>query len=155
MQKWSVEDWSVAGQYLGCRVIRYENGESVTAHAVIAKDSGHPSQEEQSAARVECTFVAKFLNRFHDENGVDLIMAADVLRNVSHAFPHFQNGEEVTPDAVRKIGVEFTQMQMDPGPSEIVFSDDDGIERRIVYEHGDESVGVRGGWVLAETPIAA
>lgn len=68
------------------------------------------------------------------------------------AFPHFQNGEPVTPEAILKIGREYQDMVMNwgPVPTEITFFDQDGKDRKIVYESGDQEAGIASGWGIPE-----
>lgn len=68
------------------------------------------------------------------------------------AFPHFQDDEPITRESIRAIGREWTDMTMgwEPRQSEIEFVDNAGNMRKLVYEEGDASVGIGGGWALAD-----
>lgn len=65
------------------------------------------------------------------------------------AFPHFQNDEPITPEAIDAIGREYMALVSDPGVQEITFVDHDGEEKKVIYDEGDRSVGIYGGWVAA------
>lgn len=69
----------------------------------------------------------------------------DALRD---AFPHFQDGADVTPEIIRQIGREYAAMLVERGPQEIEFTDHDGKSQAIIFEKGDSSVGIADGWVL-------
>lgn len=74
----------------------------------------------------------------------------NTLKNaLRQAFPHFQNDEPVTPEAIMKLGKEYMALVIDCGPQRIEFYDynDDKI-KAIVYESGDSSVGIQDGWEL-------
>ena len=73
----------------------------------------------------------------------------DALRS---AFPHFSNDEPITPEAISKIGAEWTDMVMNWAPfkTEITFSDQDGKNRKIEWLDGDPDVGMFSGYVIPE-----
>lgn len=76
--------------------------------------------------------------------------AGEMRKALRLAFPHFQNGEDVTPSQIKIIGEEWTDMVMASGPSEIEFCDQNGDTRKIFYDEGDWENGIRSGWVIPE-----
>jgi hypothetical protein len=73
------------------------------------------------------------------------------------AFPHFQDGAEITADAIRSIGREYLDMVMswEPQKTEIEFADHNGTIRKIVFEPGDYEAGIGDGWVLEDDTLDA
>lgn len=82
----------------------------------------------------------------------------DGLTSALREFPHFSNGESITPAAVAKVVGEHIDMIMTwvPLQTEIEFVDDDGNEFCIRYEDGDAEAGIASGWVADESwyPVA-
>jgi hypothetical protein len=68
------------------------------------------------------------------------------------AFPHFEDDEPITPEAIRRIGHEHVDMIMcwEPQRDEIEFLDHDGKTHKIINEPGDYEVGINSGWVLSD-----
>ena len=68
------------------------------------------------------------------------------------AFPHFQNDEPITAEAIKGVGKEHVDMIMGWAPvrERIEFTDDDGEAFAIVYEHGDFEAGIPAGWCVPE-----
>jgi len=150
MEQWTVETWLISGQYTGARVVRSVGGEIEVAFAEVAKDGAHSSALERQRVEVAATAVAKFLNEASSNLGADFFAEHKVVKVLSQTFRHFQDGEPVTVEAVRQIGREYNEMEIDPGPQEIEFNDQNGDLRKIVYDKGDRSVGINGGWIIAE-----
>lgn len=74
------------------------------------------------------------------------------------SFPHFQSTCDAEPvpilaSTIRDIGREYTNMVVswEPSVSQIDFVDQNGDTRSIIYDSGDPSVGINGGWTIAET----
>lgn len=100
------------------------------------------------------------------EAGADTRLSADTaqefptaLRQIEaalrDAFPHFQDGSPITPEAIRGIGKEYLDMVMswEPHKDEIEFADHNGTIRKIVFEPGDYEVGINAGWVLEDDTL--
>lgn len=71
-----------------------------------------------------------------------------IINALRQAFPHFQDGEPVTPEKIIELGKEYMALIMDCGPQRIEFVDHDGNTKAIVFESGDSSVGIGDGWIL-------
>lgn len=82
-------------------------------------------------------------------------MQTDIEAALRDAFPHFQDGAPITADAIRGIGREYLEMVMgwEPSKTEMEFTDNDGNVRKIVYDSGDDTVGISSGWVLADDSV--
>jgi hypothetical protein len=82
----------------------------------------------------------------------DLAQCPDLVAAVRGAFPHFQEGAPITPEAIKSIGKEYLEMVMgwEPQKTEIEFADDDGNIRKIVYKPGEYEAGSFPGWVLSD-----
>lgn len=74
---------------------------------------------------------------------------SEIEQALRAAFPHFQDGEPITPEAIRDIGREYMDLLM-AAPQPVYFIDDDGRNRRLVWEAGDSSVGIPDGYVLED-----
>jgi hypothetical protein len=65
------------------------------------------------------------------------------------AFPHFQGGEPITPEAILEIGKQYVDMALNwsKTPIEIEFTDWIGNPFKLTWEDGEAQLDV-GGWVL-------
>ncbi|MBO6755778.1 MAG: hypothetical protein JJ902_05595 [Roseibium sp.] len=66
------------------------------------------------------------------------------------AFPHFQNDEPITPEAIARIGAEWHDMVVNWAPfkTEIMFFDQDGEPRKIEWFSGEPEAGCFDGYVI-------
>jgi hypothetical protein len=99
-----------------------------------------------------CDLALPRCKTFRAPNGCSAGTVEAALRD---AFPHFQDGSEITPEAIRGIGKEYLDMVMswEPHKDEIEFADHNGTIRKIVYEPGDYEVGINPGWVLEDDTL--
>jgi len=76
----------------------------------------------------------------------------DIEQALRDAFPHFQDDSPITPERIREIGKEYSEMVMgwQPCVNEIDFTDQNGDTRKIVYDSGDHEAGIYAGWTIPE-----
>lgn len=80
-------------------------------------------------------------------------LAPEIFTALASSFPHFEGREGVTVDGIKALGKEYLEMIQgwEPTLTEIVFTDQDGKERKLTYEWGDYWDGIASGWCIAES----
>lgn len=66
---------------------------------------------------------------------------AEIEAALRAAFPHFQNEEPITAEGILEIGREWMRNLMKGPDKEITFTDQDGNERKLVYERSEAATG--------------
>lgn len=77
------------------------------------------------------------------------VSSVTIDQALTQAFPHFQEGRPITPEAIAAIGKEYLEMVSGWAPvvTELWFQDQDGNTRKLVFEEGELGPG---GWSMPE-----
>lgn len=77
--------------------------------------------------------------------------APDIFNALARAFPDFDDDPAmITPERIKRVGEAHLAMIMDNGPTEIDFTDQEGVMRRIVHDSGDWEAGIPSGWTIED-----
>ena len=76
----------------------------------------------------------------------------DIEAALRSAFPHFQSGEPITPEAIKRVGAEWEDMVMNWAPfrTEITFADQDGTPRKLEWMEGEPDVGCFSTYIIPD-----